>query len=447
MEKLPPYNNDYEQAILGAILLNNNSIFTALEYITPSTFYYGSHSLIFRALINIIVDDDGEADLISLRERLEQQKNLEKAGDIAYIASLMDVVPTAANIEYHCQRLHALKIARDTLNAGIITATECYDYNTDGLVLLDQALSRFQNIGDTALKEGLTPIKSIIPEVNTSIIAISDQDDDVTGVHTGFKELDFMTKGWQPSDLIVLAGRPSMGKTAYSVQLALHTAVNLKKPVAYFSVETSKEGLTKRFISQHARISLNEIKQWTPEDWNTYSETAEILTNSPIFIDDTPAITPLALQAKARRLHQRQPLGLIIVDYIQIMGTAERHNSRYESITDISNRLKNTAKKLNVPLIALSQLSRKVEERKPPRPMMSDLRESGAIEQDADVVMMLYRPEYYDKTKDPGKAELIIGKQRNGPVGEIELYFQKNIMCFESVDNVHHEEPVEWWKK
>ncbi|GAK57974.1 replicative DNA helicase [Candidatus Vecturithrix granuli] len=438
LEKLPPFDLEVEQAVLGAILLDNTAIFKALEIFDPSDFYRPSHQKIFEAMLRL--NERGDViDLLLLRDELERQHELEDVGGPAYIVSLVDAVPTAANIEFHARIVHEKAIARKLLTASIEIATRCYDDAEDVNDILEDAEQKVFEISEGRIKQGFTPLSEIVKKGFEKIEELSVRKSLVTGVPTGFVELDEMTSGFQPSDLIVLAARPSMGKTSFCLNIAQHIGVREKKPTAIFSLEMSKEQLGIRLLCAEARLNSHDVRigNIQNDDWERLAHTSEILSQAPIYIDDTPALSILEMRAKSKRLKMEKGLETVIVDYLQLMQPRVRHENRQQEITEISRSLKTLAKELHVPVIALSQLSRAVEQRTDKRPQLSDLRESGAIEQDADVVMFIYRPDVYFDDAPEGVAEIIIGKQRNGPIGTIQLAFIKEYTRFENLD-VHH---------
>lgn len=441
LEKLPPYNLEAEQAVLGAILLDNTAIHKALEVFDPDDFYRKSHQKIFDAMLELI--DRGDAvDLLVLRDELERRRALDEIGGPAYLAALVDQVPTAANIEFHTKIVHEKAIARNLLNASIEIATRCYDDSEDVNDILEDAEQKIFSISEGKIKQGFTTLEEIVRKGFEHIEELAERKSLVTGVSTGFVELDYMTSGLQPSDLIIIAARPSVGKTALGLNMAQHMGVREKIPIALFSLEMSKEQLGIRLLCAESRLNSHNVRigKLDDEDWQRLAHASEVLSKAPIYIDDTPALSILEMRAKAKRLKLEKDLGIVIVDYLQLMQARRRHENRQQEITEISRSLKALAKELDVPVVALSQLSRAVEQRTDKRPQLSDLRESGAIEQDADVVMFIYRPEVYGIEGAEGLAELIIGKQRNGPVGSVQLAFIKEYTRFENLETHHHGE-------
>ena len=441
----PPQNLDAEQSILGAILLENTSIDKALELVMPDDFYKESHRKIFLAMIELT--DHGEAiDLITLPEALRKKEELEKAGGLSYISSLLSSVPNAANIHYHCKIIREKSILRSLINSATSIVSRGYEDTKNVDEFLDDAEKMVFEIAEKKIKPSFFGIKAIIKDSFEMIEALYNRKEMITGVPSGFKELDEITAGLQPSDLIIVAGRPSMGKTAFVLNMASNVAIKNKIPVAIFSLEMSKEQLVMRMLSSEARIDGKKIRTGHLEqsDWNSLTTAAGELSEAPIFIDDSSGLNVLEMRAKARRLKREHGLGLVIVDYLQLMRGYGNSESRQQEISDISRSLKGLAKELACPVIALSQLNRAVETRTDRKPLLADLRESGAIEQDADVIMFIYREEFYNPCKCPkdgpcfpecgrrGKATLSIGKQRNGPAGvDVNLTFISKYARFE----------------
>lgn len=424
--RLPPQNLEAEQSVLGAILLDNVSMAKAMEALTEEDFYRTAHRKIYQAMLDL--SEHGEViDQITLTEHLKTRGELESVGGAAYLAELVQVVPTAANIKYHC------KIVRDkALLRGLITiSTEVITRGYDGLApvddLLDFAERSVFSIAQGKLGRSFTRLKDIIKESLDLVDALHKKGKSVTGVPTGFEDLDELTAGLQPSDLVVIAGRPSMGKTSLALGMAQNAAIKHNQKVGIFSLEMSKEQLVLRMLSSEASVDSHALRigKLQKEDWWRLAEAAGKLEQAPIFIDDTGALTVQQMRGKARRLKQESGgLDLLIVDYLQLMQGRSDAESRQQEISDISRSLKALAKELTVPVVALSQLSRAVESRKPPIPMLADLRESGAIEQDADVVIFIYRDDVYNPdSEDKGIAQIMVKKHRNGPTGDVKLTF------------------------
>jgi replicative DNA helicase len=435
--KLPPQNLEAEQSVLGGILIENDAINKVLEILTPEDFYRDSHRKIFHALINLSVRDE-PADLITLTNELRKMDQLDAAGGASYIASLIDSVPTAANIEYYAKIVKEKSILRQLIQTSTEIITESYQDRSDVESFLDEAERAIFQISENRVRPSFYPIRDIVKQSFKTLERLYEKKELVTGVPSGFKELDQMTAGFQPSDLIIVAGRPSMGKTAFCLNVAQYAAIEKRTPVAVFSLEMSKEQLVIRMLCSEAHVEGTKLRTGflSEGDWPRLTIAAGNLSEAPIFIDDTAALSVLELRAKARRLKADQGLGMVIVDYLQLMKGRTRADNRQQEISEISRSLKAVAKELNIPVIAVSQLSRRTEERTGMRPQLSDLRESGAIEQDADLILFLYRDEVYNRSEDNpnrGKAEVIIGKQRNGPTGKIELAFLSKFTTFKDL--------------
>lgn len=441
-DRQPPYAAEAEVAVLGGMLIDNDAVAKAVEVVDDSMFYREGHRRIFRIMARLF--QRGEVvDPTTVAEELKKGEELEHAGGLPYLAELLDAVPTAANIEYHARivRERALmrrlietssQIIRDTYEPGERTVEE----------LLDEAEHRIFQVAQSQSREGFVWIKKILYPTFERIEQLQAAQGGITGVGTGFPDLDGKTGGFQKGDLVIVAARPSMGKTALVISLMLHAAISQQTPVALFSLEMSKEQLVQRMLCSEALVDLGRLLRGrlTDDDYVRLAQAAGHLNTAPIWIDDSGVLNVLEMRAKARRLKAEQPeLGMIIVDYLQLMqGAGKTAENRQQEVSEISRGLKAVAKELGVPVIALSQLSRAPEQRSDHRPQLSDLRESGSLEQDADLVMFLYRPEYYLSDLEAqeqgvvGKAELIIGKQRNGPTGIIELFFRKESTRFES---------------
>ncbi len=437
--KLPPQNLEAEQSILGGILIDNDAINTVLEILTPEDFYRESHKKIFDCMIDLS-EKGHPADLITLTDLLKKKDILDEVGGVSYVAYLVDSVPTAANIKIYARIVKEKAILRKLISTATDIATKCYEAEGDVDEFLDHAEKVIFEISENKIRPSFFAMRDIVKDSFKTIERLYERKELVTGVPTGFKDLDKMTSGLQPADLIIVAGRPSMGKTALCLNMAQHAAIEGKFPVAVFSLEMSKEQLAIRMLCSEARVDASKLRGGflSESDWPKLTRAAGFLSEAPIFIDDTPAISLLEMRAKARRLKAdpKAGLGMIIVDYLQLMrgrGSAER---REQEISEISRGLKALAKELSVPVVALSQLNRAVENRTDRRPQLADLRESGAIEQDADVIMFIYRDEVYNKSEDnpkKGVAEIIIGKQRNGPIGTVELAFLNKYTAFEDL--------------
>ncbi len=434
IDKLPPQSVEAEQSVLGAILIDNGALMTALELIGADDFYRESHRRIFHAMTELF-DKSEPIDIITMTEHLGRKNELETVGGGQYLASLAAMIPTAANIKYHSKIIREKAMLRGLLRSVTDIARSVYDSELDPEELIDFAEKTVFDISDKRIKTSFSTLKSVIKDSFQMIEQLYDRKETVTGVPSGFKDLDEMTTGFQKSDLIIIGGRPSMGKTAFSLNIAQHVGVEMKEPVAVFSLEMAKEQLAFRMLCSEAMVDSNSVRKGfiRKDDWHKLTSAAGKLAEAPIFIDDSSAITILEMRAKARRLKAEHGLSLVVVDYLQLMrgrGNAER---REQEISEISRSLKALAKELRVPVIALSQLNRGVETRSgEKRPTLADLRESGAIEQDADVILFLYRDEVYNKDRqdNKGKAEIIVSKQRNGPTGSVFLTFLSNCTRF-----------------
>ncbi len=420
LDKLPPQNLDAEQSIIGAILIDNDALPKALEILDPEDFYKLSHRKIFNTMLELF-DRNEPIDLITLTDYLKKGDELEAIGGISYLSQLVNAVPTAANIKYHSHIVREKALLRGLLRSANDIAGKVYEANLDAEDLVDFAEKSIFDISDKRVKASFATLRDVIKDSFEMIEHLYDKKETVTGVPSGFKDLDNLTTGFQKGDLIVIGGRPSMGKTAFTLNVAQHVGLELREPVAIFSLEMSKEQLALRMLCSEAMVNSNNIRKGfiKKEDWHKLTSAASNLTGAPIFIDDSSAITVLELRAKARRLKMEHGLSLVIVDYLQLMRGRGSFERREQEISDISRSLKGLAKELRVPVLAVSQLNRSVEQRRPPKPMLADLRESGAIEQDADVILFLYRDEVYNKDNpaNKGKAEVDIAKQRNGPAG------------------------------
>ena len=435
--KVPPQNAEAEQSILGGILLDNQALNNVLEVLVANDFYSESHRRIFTAIIELS-DKNEPTDLITLTNILKNKKQLDGVGGAAYLASLVDNVPSAANVAYYAKIVKEKAILRQLIGTATGILKNSYDSGMDVDDVLDEAEHSIFDISENKIRPSFYLLKNIIKDTFKTIENLYEKKNLITGVPTGFARLDDLTSGLQKSELIIVAGRPSMGKTAFALNLARHAAVEMGLPVAVFSLEMSKEQLALRMLAADAKVDSQRLRRGLvgETDWPKLTTAAGRLSEAPIFIDDTPAITVLEMKAKARRLKSENGLEMVVLDYLQLMRAGGRRDSREQEISEISRSLKALAKELNVPVIALSQLNRKVEDRTNRRPQMADLRESGAIEQDADVIAFIYRDEVYNKSEDnpeKGIAEIIIGKQRNGPVGTVKLAFLEQYTSFEQL--------------
>ncbi|BAF61066.1 MAG: replicative DNA helicase [Pelotomaculum sp.] len=432
LERIPPQNIDAEQSVLGAILLDREAIYKVLRILKPEDFYRESHKVIYEAMLSL--NESGRpVDLITVSERLRQQGDLEKAGGVAYIASLAEMVPTAANVEYYARIVEEKSLLRTLIQLSTRLAGRGYEEGEEPEKLIAEAEQMLMELGSRRAAAALYSIKDIFLETFKHLEFLYNNRGSITGVPTPFSDLDRICCGLQPSDLIIIAGRPSMGKTSLGLCIGYSAALKHNIPVAIFSLEMSKEQLVQRILCAEAMVDQHRIRtgELDEDDWQKLHETAGKLAKAPIYIDDTAAITVRQVRAKARQLQAEKGLGLIVIDYLQLMQGSRRPENRQQEISEISRSLKGLAKELNVPVLALAQLSRSVEQRPNKRPVMSDLRESGSLEQDADLIMFIYRDEYYNRDSDKkGIAEIIISKHRNGPVGVVELGFLKEFTKF-----------------
>ncbi len=436
LRRVPPQSLEAEESVLGGILLDNAALDRVVELVHVDDFYRGAHKKLFRAMLDLCERSE-PVDLITLSEALRARGELADVGGASYLAALVERVPTAANIVYYARIVRERSTLRTLITASTEIATRGYEAAGDVAELLDRAEQLIFGITERQVRLSFSKIADVLVGSLKTIERAYESKQAVTGVPTGFTDLDTLTAGLQPSDLIIVAGRPSMGKTSFVLGMAENAALRADIGVALFSLEMSKEQLAMRMLCSEARVDLARVRtgHLSEREFPKLAMAAGRLADAPIYIDDTPALSVLELRAKARRL-KRDPvakLGLVVVDYIQLMRSSEGKDNREQEISEISRSLKALAKELNVPVVALSQLNRQVESRNPPIPRLADLRESGAIEQDADVICFLYREEYYnDGTDKRGVAEVIVAKQRNGPIGNIELTFLKEFTRFEN---------------
>jgi replicative DNA helicase len=450
LRKLPPQSLEAEMSILGGILIDNDAINRVLEVLNADDFYRESHRKIFQAMMRLS-DQREPCDLITMTDTLRKQGELEEVGGAPYLMTLVDYVPTAANISYYCKIVKEKSINRRLISVATEIVTLGYDEQSDINDLLDLAQKNIYEISENKLRPQYVPVQTVLKEAFNILKSLHDRKEHVTGIPTGYIDLDHMTAGFQPGDLIIIAARPSMGKTTLALNIAEYASAdphNKKKvPSVIFSLEMGKEQLVMRFLASIAKVDFGRMRtgHFLDSDWPRLTRAAGILHDSKIFIDDTPAISVLELRSKARRLKSEHDIGLIIIDYLQLMRGGANPESRQQEISEISRSLKALAKELGVPVIALSQLNRELEKRADKRPMMSDLRESGAIEQDADVITFVYREAVYCEQcrKRDGSctqnhdrnAELIIGKQRNGAIGTVNLAFFGEHTRFENLSD------------
>jgi replicative DNA helicase len=439
INKIPPQSNEAEVAVLGSMMLDRDAITTAIEMLKAPHFYKESHRKIFSVVLKLF-DENKAVDLVTVVDELKREGSLDEVGGPAYITSLASAVPTAANIVHYAKIVKEKMILRNLINASTQIAQDCYDMSQDADRLLDKAEQLIFDVTSKKVESRFSHLREVIKGSIETIDNLYQRKENITGLATGFRELDLRTAGLQKSDLIVVAGRPSMGKSALASCIVEHAGVVEKQPVAFFSLEMSKEQLVQRMLCSHARVDAHKVRTGflSQSDWPRLVSAAGKLSEAPIYIDDSPGISVLELRAKARRLKAQHDIKLIVLDYLQLMQGPANADSRQQEISEISRSLKALARELSVPLIAISQLSRAVEQRSDRRPQLSDLRESGAIEQDADLVVLLLREEYYNPTdENKGIAEVIIAKQRNGPVGSLKLAFLGEYMRFENLAEAH----------
>ncbi|HEX9729852.1 MAG TPA: replicative DNA helicase [Gemmatimonadales bacterium] len=434
-----PWSPEAEQAVLGAMLLDQDAAMKAVQLLQDTAFYRDPHRRVFRAMADV-VDRGDVIDPVVLRDELARRGDLEAAGGMDYIAELLDVVPTAANVEFHCRIVKDKALLRRLIEVGTGLVQSAYEGRQEVSALLDQAEQRVFEVSQERGTQEVVRIKELMWQAMERIEARDRGDESVRGVPSGFKDLDAKTNGFQQSDLIIVAARPSMGKTSFCLNVAATAALEHKVPVAIFSLEMSKDQLVERLLASESFVDLHRLRSGDlrPDDYPKLSRAAGLLGTAPIWIDDTPALTLLELRSKARRLKAEHDVGLLVVDYLQLIRGTGRSESRQEEISYISRSLKALARELHTPVVALSQLSRAPEQRGGDRrPMLSDLRDSGAIEQDADLVAFIYRPEVYGahlprEELEEGVADLILAKHRNGPTGTVKLTFLKQYTRFES---------------
>ncbi len=435
--KIPPHSIEAEQSVIGGLLLDNNGWDRVADRVTEEDFYRHDHRLIYSA-VRALSEKSTPFDVVTVSEWLEANDSLEEAGGLVYLGELARNTPSAANILAYANIVRERAVLRGLIRAGgEISANAFNPEGRDAAELLDHAEQLVFRLAEKGGRQGqgFVAMKDILPAVMDRIDELYHQDSAITGVSTGFTDLDGKTSGLQPSDLIIVAGRPSMGKTAFAMNLIEHAAIGEQKAAAVFSMEMSAPQLVMRMVSSLGRIDAHSVRtgKLHDDDWPRLTSAVSMLDVAKIFIDDTPALTPTELRARCRRLKREHELGIVVVDYMQLMQVPGSKENRATEISEISRSLKALAKELNVPIVALSQLNRSLENRPNKRPVMSDLRESGAIEQDADLILFIYRDEVYDEdSPHKGMAEIIIGKQRNGPIGKVELTFLGKYTRFEN---------------
>jgi len=442
IEKVAPHTLEAEMAVLGAMLIEREAQAKALDVLDESCFYKTAHQQIFRVMADLF-SQGSVIDVVTVAEKLKTARLLTDIGGATYLTNLSQLLPTAASVDHYAKLVKEKATLRHLIAAATRIVTSCYDQREEVGALLDQAEQAIFSIAQSKVDKGFVPVSDLVHDVIETVEKLYQRKSHVTGISTGFTELDTMTSGFQPANLIIIAGRPSMGKTSFALNIAEHVAIRDKKPVALFSLEMSREELMFRLLCSQARVNSHQVRRGYLEKkyWNTLTAAASSLSESPIYIDDTSSLSVLEMRARARRLAAElaakgTPLSMILVDYLQLMRGMGKIESRQQEISEISRSLKGLARDLRVPVIALSQLSRRPEEKgREGRPQLSDLRESGALEQDADLVAFIFREEMY-KPQDldvQGKAKITIAKQRNGPTGEFELTFIKEYTKFENL--------------
>ncbi|AJS60670.1 replicative DNA helicase [Paenibacillus sp. IHBB 10380] len=439
-DRIPPQNLEAEQAVIGAILLQSEAMITAMERVQTEDFYDKPHQLIYEAMIDL-GEQNQPIDLITLTSLLQDRGQLEDIGGVSYLARLAHAVPTAANVDYYAQIIEEKSMLRRLIRTATQIVSEGYTGGEDVSGMLGDAERRILEISNRRSGSGFVWIRDVLMDVFERVEMLHENKGGTSGIPTGFVDLDKMTNGFQRNDLIIVAARPSVGKTAFALNIAQNVAVRAKETVAIFSLEMSAPQLVQRMICAEANLDANVMRtgEFKDDDWAKLTMGISSLSEAEIYIDDTPGITVADIRAKCRRLQKEKGLGMIVIDYLQLIhGRGKAGENRQQEVSEISRTLKQIARELEVPVVALSQLSRGVEQRQDKRPMMSDLRESGSIEQDADIVSFLYRDDYYNAdTEKKNIIEIIIAKQRNGPVGTVELVFLKNFNKFVNYERAH----------
>lgn len=464
-DTVPPQNLEAEQSVLGAMVVDRSAVERALEILNPEDFYREAHQRIFEAMWDL-AERSEPVDLVTLSDTLRVRQQLDQVGGVSYLATLADIVPTTANVEYYAHIVEQKAILRRLIEASNRITGWAYTQADSAEQIVDRSEQEIFRVGQRRMGNFFYPLKTLVAESWDAIEAAAENQSDVTGVDTGFQKLNFMTSGLQPSDFVIVAARPSMGKTAFAIGMAINAARATGKAVAVFSLEMSKEQITLRIITSEARVNSHRLRTGylRDGDWTRIADAMGRLSELKVFLDDSSEITPMQMRAKCRRLAAEHGLGLVVVDYLQLINGNGRDENRNQEITTIARSLKAMAKELDVPVVALSQLSRAVERREDKRPMLSDLRESGSIEAEADLVMFLYREAYYKRKEEaagksleeisqarkearrmPGEeqsdvTEIIISKHRNGPVGTVKLTFLPEYARFEDLAE-HEEEP------
>jgi replicative DNA helicase len=432
-DRIPPQNLEAEQAVIGAILLQDEALITAMERINTEDFYDKPHQLIFEAMLQL-GESNQPIDLVTLTSLLQDRGQLEEIGGVSYLSRMAHAVPTAANVDYYAQIIEEKSMLRRLIRTATQIVSEGYSGGEDVSGMLGDAERKILEISNRRSGSGFVLIRDVLMEVFDKVELLHENKGGTSGIPTGFVDLDKMTNGFQKNDLIIVAARPSVGKTAFALNIAQNVAVRAKETVAIFSLEMSAPQLVQRMICAEANLDANVMRtgDFKDDDWAKLTMGISSLSEAEIYIDDSPALTVADIRSKCRRLKKEKGLGMIVIDYLQLIhGRGKGGENRQQEVSEISRTLKQIARELEVPVVALSQLSRGVEQRQDKRPMMSDLRESGSIEQDADIVSFLYRDDYYNQDSEKKNIiEIIIAKQRNGPVGTVELVFLKNFNKF-----------------
>lgn len=432
-ERLPPQNREAEEAVLGSVLIDPDAIFDVVSFLKPEMFYSTTNRWIFDAIVSIHARNE-PVDILTLLEELRRREQLEEIGGEATLAGLVGIVPTSVNAESYGRIVEAASIRRDLLNAAGEIAKMAYEEEEDVSVVLDRAEAKLFAISEERTTKDLVSVRDIAASYLARIEELHAQDQEIVGVPTGFLDLDRLLGGLNKSDLIILAARPGMGKTSLQNGIALTAAKTYGKRIAIFNLEMSGEQLVQRMLASETRIDIQRLRRGQLQDheWPIFYEAVQRLSETRIYIDDTPSISPMQLRTKCRRLYAEHGLDLVMIDYLQLMQGDKGTNNRVQEIGDISRGLKVLARELNVPVVAAAQLSRGVESRQEKKPMLSDLRDSGSIEQDADIVMFIYRDDYYnpESSERPGIAEIIVAKHRNGPTASIDLYWNAELASF-----------------
>jgi len=432
LDRIPPHNLDAEQAVLAAMMLDKDAIYEIVPILKEKDFYKEAHGIIYRTIVDLA--EQGEpVDLITITESLRKSGNLEKVGGVGYIAQVANAIGTSTGVTHYAELIKEKSLLRSLIKIATNLAARSYEDSEETEQILNDAERMILEISQGRVRGGLVPISEVIEGTIERLEILNNKKSEITGLTSGFRDLDKFTSGWQNSDLIIVAARPAMGKTSFCLNLAANAALLAKVPVAIFSLEMSREQLVQRVLSSAAMIDQQKLRtgRLLDKEWIALTSALGPLAEAPIYIDDTPAISVREIRAKTRRLKAEKGLGLVVIDYLQLMSTGRRVESRQQEISEISRSLKALARELDIPIIALSQLSRAVEQSQDKRPSLSHLRESGALEQDADIVMFIYRDEYYNpESEKKAIAEIIIAKHRNGPVGTVELTFLKEFTKF-----------------